>query len=147
VEWLQGVLATCNPDHEFFSKGYVKPRVVKVSHPELYVENADDFFTDLPVPKHKGKSHKMGTTVKKMADYKPISQAEAREKVLSIVRQRDVLNARIEDVRNQYEQHQTPAQRHAAARRERDAPCSSGTGPRPGQEHASNSDQPIGSRS
>jgi hypothetical protein len=115
AEWLQKVLSTLNPDHEFFSKKYVRPVVAKVSHPELFVENIDNFFDDLPIPKHKRKSHKMGT-VKKIAEYQPISRAEAKEKVQQIVRQRNKLDARIEDVKNQYENNQTPGQRHAAAR-------------------------------
>lgn len=51
TRWMLAILSTINPEHEFFGKDYVKPRVdsqgINVSSEQM-VSNQDGFFTGLP---------------------------------------------------------------------------------------------------
>jgi hypothetical protein len=91
VCWLQSVLSTLNPDHEYFDKKYENPTHRVQDHDEMYIDNQDDFFTGLPKPKNRPRKYKK-RDITKLADYKPMDRDQARAKVERIVRQKSEMD-------------------------------------------------------
>lgn len=52
-EWALNCLSTLEPNHLFFSKNYMPPPKIREDEVRVQVPNADDLFTDLPLPKGK----------------------------------------------------------------------------------------------
>ena len=55
-DWLIKILSSINCEHEIFGKDYVKPREEKKQAFVPRINNPDDFFSNLPAVRSKGRA-------------------------------------------------------------------------------------------
>jgi hypothetical protein len=100
TSWLLHVLATYNPEHAWFSKGYVAPK--KKVEKGVYVDNASGFFSGLAKPERKRKHKKQ--SIMRLTERLPMPAHEARARVENIVKAKAALDAKLQGVQDEYEE-------------------------------------------
>jgi len=100
TSWLLHILATYNPEHKWFSKGYVAPK--KKVEKGVYVDNANGFFSGLAKPERKRKHKKQ--SIMRLTNRLPMPAHEARIRVENIVKAKAALDAKLHGIEEEFKE-------------------------------------------